>query len=159
LFFLVDLILKDFEKLPPKVQSAVNDLEMKTFHCSRFTLNICLSYGGRKDILTATKLIADAVQSGKMKSEEINEDLFSEYLVTGKKCDRRDHRSFSVAKNDSSKCGLVPDPEVLIRTSGEFRLSNFLSWQVNYFSGTELTVKFLHLSFFFLLLFSTYVFR
>jgi undecaprenyl diphosphate synthase len=141
ILFVVCCVFKDFEKLPPKVQSSVNDLEMKTCDCSRFTLNICLSYGGRKDILTATKYIADAVLNGKVSAEEINEELFSEYLVTGKKCDRS-HRRLQSVSAPSKPCVTVPDPEVLIRTSGEFRLSNFLSWQVSYFSDFSGIISF-----------------
>ena len=70
------------------------------------TLILALSYSGKWDILNAIKNII----ANKIKSEMINEDLFQQYLTT---------------KN-------VPDPELLIRTSGEYRISNFLLWQVAY---------------------------
>jgi undecaprenyl diphosphate synthase len=86
-----------------------------TKHCDGMTLNLALSYGGRAEILHAAKGIISAVREGKMRQEEITEQGFSQYLWTW---------------------GL-PDPDLLIRTSGEFRISNFLLWQIAY---TELYV-------------------
>jgi undecaprenyl diphosphate synthase len=74
------------------------------------TLNIALSYSGRWEILTAVRQIAQAVQQGKLAPEAIDEDVFVSFLTT---------------RN-------IPDPELLIRTSGEMRISNFLLWQIAY---------------------------
>lgn len=78
-------------------------------------LNLALNYGGRTEIIDAVKAIAQAVRSGHIQPGEISESLFSNYLYTA---------------------GL-PDPDLLIRTSGEMRISNFLLWQTSY---TELYV-------------------
>ncbi len=78
-------------------------------------LNLALNYGGRGEIIDAVKAIAMGVRAGHIDPTEINEDLFSKYLYTA---------------------GL-PDPDLLIRTSGEMRLSNFLLWQTYY---TELYI-------------------
>ena len=74
------------------------------------TLNLALSYSGRWDIINATKKLMQDYKSGKVDIEDINDNLFSEYLVT---------------KN-------IPDPDLMIRTGGEYRISNFLLWQLAY---------------------------
>ena len=79
------------------------------------TLNIALSYSGRWEIVKAVKGVAEDVKSGKLDPKEINEDTFENYLQTAG----------------------IPDPELLIRTSGELRVSNFLLWQIAY---TELYI-------------------
>ena len=71
---------------------------------------LAISYSGRWDILNATREYAKAVKEGKEYTENISEDIFSEYMVTKG----------------------MPDPELLIRTSGELRISNFLLWQLAY---------------------------
>ena len=73
-------------------------------------LNLALSYGGRDEIIQAVRKIVRQVQEGTLEEEAINEATFSNYLYTS---------------------GL-PDPDLLIRTSGEMRLSNFLLWQMAY---------------------------
>lgn len=73
-------------------------------------LNLALNYGGRKEILDAVKSIANAVRAGMVDVNEIDEGLFSSFLYTAD----------------------LPDPDLLIRTSGEMRLSNFLLWQTSY---------------------------
>lgn len=73
-------------------------------------MNICLSYGSRGEILNACKAIADDVKKGVMNPSEISESTFKSKLLTGD----------------------CPDPDLIIRTSGEFRLSNFLLWQLAY---------------------------
>ena len=78
-------------------------------------LNLALSYGGRSEILHAVQGIVSDLQEGKIKPKEITIQRFSQYLWT--------HG--------------IPDPDLLIRTSGEFRISNFLLWQIAY---TELYV-------------------
>jgi len=73
-------------------------------------LNLALSYGGRDEIIGAVKKIVQDSQNGKINSGEINKEIFSKYLNTGE----------------------MPDPDLLIRTSGEYRISNFLLWQLAY---------------------------
>jgi undecaprenyl diphosphate synthase len=79
------------------------------------TLNLALSYSGRWEIIKAVKQLASEVEAGKLKVGEINERVFENYLSTSG----------------------IPDPELLIRTSGELRISNFLLWQIAY---TELYI-------------------
>ena len=77
---------------------------------SGLTLVLALSYGSRTEIVDATRAIAEKAQAGQLDPAEVNEHLFSKHLYT--------HH--------------IPDPDLLIRTSGEMRLSNFLLWQVSY---------------------------
>ena len=86
---------------------------------SGLTLNLALDYGGRHEIVYATRKIAEDAKSGRIEVNEISEEMFSKYLYT----------------ND------LPDPELLIRTGGEFRVSNFLLWQISY-SELYVTKKF-----------------
>jgi undecaprenyl diphosphate synthase len=87
----------------------------KTKNNKGLVLNLALNYGGRAEIIDAVRAITTAVEGGLISPAEIDEDLFSDYLYTA---------------------GL-PDPDLLIRTSGEMRISNFLLWQTSY---TELYV-------------------
>jgi len=103
------------EDLPLDVQSTLKETIKKTEPCSGMVLNLALSYGGRSEILHAVQSIISDFQKGKIKPEEINPQGFSRYLWT--------HG--------------IPDPDLLIRTSGELRISNFLLWQIAY---TELYV-------------------
>ena len=103
------------EDLPSDVRVTLQEMIKKTEHCHGMILNLALSYGGRAEILHAAKGIISDLREGKMKPEELTEQRFSQYLWTW---------------------GL-PDPDLLIRTSGEFRISNFLLWQIAY---TELYV-------------------
>jgi undecaprenyl diphosphate synthase len=103
------------EDLPPVVKTTLQETMTMTKHCDGMTLNLALSYGGRAEILHAAKGIISDLREGKMRPEEMTEQRFSQYLWTW---------------------GL-PDPDLLIRTSGEFRISNFLLWQIAY---TELYV-------------------
>ena len=73
-------------------------------------LTLALSYGGRQEIVHAARKIADAIATGHIKSDDINEALFNNYLYTS----------------------TIPEPDFLIRTSGEMRISNFLLWQLAY---------------------------
>ena len=81
----------------------------------RMRLNLMISYSAREEIVRATRLLAERVARGELDPSTIDEDVFREELFTGDQ----------------------PDPDLLIRTSGEFRLSNFLLWQLAY---TELHV-------------------
>jgi undecaprenyl diphosphate synthase len=100
----------DIKSLPDEVQKQLLEAMEKTKNNKRMTLNLALSYSGRWEILLAFKSIATKVSKGELKPEEINENCISENLLT------RD----------------IPDPDLLIRTSGEFRVSNFLLWQIAY---------------------------
>lgn len=82
----------------------------ETQHCTGLTMNICLSYGSRGEIVEATKSIARDIEKRMIKVDSIDEHLFQSRLLT-------------------SHSG---DPDVLIRTSGEVRISNFLLWQLAY---------------------------
>ncbi len=103
------------EDLPPDVQTTLRETMEKTKHCDGMILNLALSYGGRSEILHAVQGILSDLQKGKIKREEMTVQRFHEYLWT--------HG--------------IPDPDLLIRTSGELRISNFLLWQIAY---TELYV-------------------
>src|SRR6185503_7869870 len=74
------------------------------------TLVLALSYGGRTEIVEATRGIAEKVKAGRLEPAEINERVFAEHLYSSQ----------------------WPDPDLLIRTSGEQRISNFLLWQISY---------------------------
>ena len=103
------------EDLPHDVQHTLQETMKKTEKSDGMILNLALSYGGRSEILHAVQGILSDFQNGKIKPEEITQQRFSQYLWTYG----------------------IPDPDLLIRTSGEFRISNFLLWQIAY---TELYV-------------------
>ena len=98
------------ESLPIEVQKQLNSDIERTKHNKKMVLNLALSYSGRWELLEAIKKIADLSKEGKIVSDQIDENLVSSYLTT---------------KN-------IPDPDLVIRTSGEFRVSNFLLWQIAY---------------------------
>ncbi|OYT39238.1 MAG: di-trans,poly-cis-decaprenylcistransferase [Desulfurococcales archaeon ex4484_58] len=98
-----NLIPKDIIKLAKKV-------EEKTRNYSNFYLNIAICYGGRQEIINAVKKIVEDAVNGLLKPSMINEEIFAKYLYT-------------------NNC---PDPDLIIRTSGEERISNFLLWQSAY---------------------------
>ncbi len=103
------------EDLPPNVLKTLVDTIKKTEKCDGMILNLALSYGGRSEIIHALKSILSDFKEGKVSLNDITPEYFSNYLWTS---------------------GL-PDPDLLIRTSGEYRISNFLLWQLAY---TELYV-------------------
>ena len=80
------------------------------FHNNKATLNVCLNYGGREELIQAVKKIVTDVKNNEIKIDQINEQTISDKLYTKGQ----------------------PDPDLLIRTSGEIRLSNFLPWQLVY---------------------------
>ncbi len=98
------------ESLPAGVQRELNDALERTGRNTGLNLNLALSYSGRQEIVEATRKISADVASGKIGLEDINESLFSKYLSTA----------------------AMPDPDLLIRTSGELRISNFLLYQSAY---------------------------
>ena len=100
----------DISRLPLKTQKVINDAIEKTKDFHNFYFNICLNYGGKAEIVRAATLFAKEVEEGKRKPEELTEDLFESYLYTA---------------------GLPP-VDLLIRTSGELRTSNYLPWQLAY---------------------------
>lgn len=97
------------EFLKPEIVKAIDELEEATKDNTGLVVNFCLSYGGRQEIVDATKKIATAVLKNKLNINDINEELFKKYLY-----------------ND------LPDVDFLIRTSGENRVSNFMLWQISY---------------------------
>lgn len=108
-------IIGERDRVPKAARSAAELLERITRDNGSMQLVIALSYGGREDLVSAMRGIADQVAAGRIKPEDIDEDAISSRLWTA---------------------GL-PDPDLMIRTSGEMRLSNFLLWQAAY---TELFV-------------------
>lgn len=98
------------DELPEKVKTELERVIEMTKDCEKITLNLALNYGGREEIVHATKEIAAKVEKGELKVDDINEELFAAHLYTS----------------------FLPDPDLLIRTSGEIRLSNFLPWQTAY---------------------------
>lgn len=103
-------VMGDVSKLPKNVAEKVQMAIEKTKDNTGMVLNIGLNYGGRDEIVRAVKNILADVKRGKLKEEDINSDMFSKYLYTSE----------------------LPDPDLLIRPSGELRLSNFMLYQVAY---------------------------
>ena len=104
------IVSGDISRLPKKTQNTINDAIEKTKDCKNFTFNICLNYGGKAEIVRAATLFAKDVKENKYQPEELTEELFESYLYTA---------------------GL-PSVDLLIRTSGELRTSNYLPWQLAY---------------------------
>ncbi len=103
-------ILGDKDGVPENIRNKMIKMEERTKDNTGLNLNIAFNYGGRAEIVRATKKIAQDVLDGKLKVEDIDEEVFSNNLYTyGQK-----------------------DPDLLIRTSGECRTSNFLPWQITY---------------------------
>lgn len=98
------------ENLPEKVKSAFNEAEEKTKNNKGLQFNIAFNYGSRKEMIHSVKEISKLIKSKTIEIEEIDELLFERFLYT------KD----------------IPDPDLVIRTSGEIRLSNFLLWQISY---------------------------
>lgn len=127
--YLMELFMKWFKKAKDKYQNAnikvlfssqksylkkeivdaINELENATRKNTGLVVNFCLSYGGRQEIVDATKKISEKVLNKEIKIEDINEELFKKYLYNA-----------------------LPDVDFLIRTSGENRISNFMLWQLSY---------------------------
>lgn len=99
-----------FDQLPKHTKQAVENAKEQTKDNTGLILNFALNYGSRGELISAVKSIVQDVQDGERTIEDINESTFESYLYTHK----------------------LPDPDLLIRTSGEIRLSNYLLWQLAY---------------------------
>jgi undecaprenyl diphosphate synthase len=104
------LAIGDLERLPPLLQHELQSTINATRHNQRLTVLLAVSYGGQEDILQAARALAHAVREGRLQPQDINEQVFRSHLNTAG----------------------IPDPDLLIRTSGEMRLSNFFLWQSAY---------------------------
>ena len=100
----------DLANLPAVCQDELQEAIDRTSHNTRLQLNLALSYSGRWEILQAVRKLLNDTERAKIAAEQITEELFERYLATNS----------------------IPDPELLIRTSGEQRISNFLLWQIAY---------------------------
>ena len=109
-------VLGDVERLTPPAAAAVNRVVSQTAHNDKLTLNLFISYGSRAELTRAARLIAEDVAAGRMAPAEVTEEEIEKRLFTAG----------------------GPDPDLLIRTSGEQRISNFLLWQLAY---TELFIS------------------
>lgn len=98
------------EGLSKTLLDLIDEVEEKSKDRKKLTINIALNYGGRQEIVDAVRKIAKNVESGKISAEEISEDTINNYIYTAS----------------------IPDPDLIIRPSGELRLSNFLLWQCAY---------------------------
>lgn len=98
------------DRLPEKCQKQISQVKELTKENDRLQLCLALSYSGRWDITEAVKKLAARVQNNELKPEDINDELIGSHLSTAE----------------------VPDPDLIIRTSGEYRISNFLLWQLAY---------------------------
>ena len=102
----------DMTPIAPELRALAHETDEITEHLSKddFQANVCLNYGGRDEITRAVKKLAEDCLAGKQSAEEITEQVVASYLDTAG----------------------MPDPDLLIRTSGEIRLSNYLLWQLAY---------------------------
>ena len=98
------------DRLDPDIVAAIEELEEATKNNTGIQFNVALNYGGRDEITRAVKAIAEDVKNGVISADDITEELISSRLDTAD----------------------IPDPDLLIRTSGELRISNFLPWQISY---------------------------
>jgi undecaprenyl diphosphate synthase len=103
-------VIGDISKLTHELQTKIRNLEDMTRQKHGLRVNIALNYGGRDDIIRACKKISANVSNDRLSVNDIDETMFAAYLDTGG----------------------MPDPDLLIRTSGEMRISNFLLWQTAY---------------------------
>lgn len=103
-------VLGDISRLTPRLQEQIQELEKESSSYDGFHFQIALNYGSRDEMLRAMKKMYGQIEAGKLSKDEITEEVFSKYLDTAD----------------------IPDPDLLIRTSGEQRLSNYLLWQLAY---------------------------
>ncbi len=100
----------DLTKLSPQLQKLCNDAQMRSSDYADVQVNFCLNYGGRDEIVRAARAFARDVAAGNVMPDDLTEDMLSGYLYSAD----------------------IPDPELIIRPSGEMRTSNFLLWQSAY---------------------------
>jgi len=103
-------VIGKLDDVAPSARRVLQDAMDRTKDNKRLLLNLAINYGGRAELIDAIQRLAEDIQTGQVHSESIDEKMFAKYLYTG---------------------GL-PDPDLLIRTSGEMRISNFLLWQIAY---------------------------
>ena len=103
-------VIGDKTKLDEDIRTRIEELEAATINNDGLNFQIALNYGSRDEMIRAIRRLAKDCEAGKVKSEDISEEMFEGYLDT----------------HD------IPDPDLLIRTSGELRLSNYLLWQLAY---------------------------
>lgn len=103
-------IMGERDRFPQKVRDMIEHVEAKTAKCDKLTVILAFNYSSRREMVLATRDIARRVAAGEIAVEDIDEKLFSDSLLTAG----------------------VPDPDLIIRTSSEYRLSNFLLWQASY---------------------------
>ena len=103
-------VVGDIQRLPEEVQQKLQETMEHTAGNTAMTMVVALSYSSRWEITQAAKAIAADVKAGKLNVEDVTEELLSQHLVTN----------------------FMPDPELLIRTGGELRISNYLLWQIAY---------------------------
>ena len=103
-------IIGERDRFSERVLEMIDKIESTTLSGDKLTLVLAFNYSARREIMLATKAIAERVAKGELRTEEISEQTISEHLMT---------RS-------------IPDPDLIVRTSGECRLSNFLLWQASY---------------------------
>jgi undecaprenyl diphosphate synthase len=103
-------VIGDLGALNAGIQELIARAQAQTRDNAALTLTVALNYGGRNEIVAAVREIAEQVAEGRLRPEEITPELFAGHLQTGD----------------------IPDPDLMIRTSGEHRLSNFLLWQCAY---------------------------
>jgi undecaprenyl diphosphate synthase len=103
-------VIGDRERLAPDIVTLIDNTEALTAGNTGLRLSVALSYGGRAEIAGAARRIAEAAMAGLLRPDQIDETVFARYLLTAD----------------------MPDPDLVIRTSGEQRLSNFLLWQTAY---------------------------
>lgn len=122
-------VIGNRDDLPEEVNQILDEALQQTVSNTGMVLTLALSYGGRQEIIRATTRLAEKVQAGTLAPEQISESLFSQHLDTAD----------------------LPDPDLLIRTSGEMRISNFLLWQLAYtelyftdINWPDLTINALH---------------
>ncbi|MDE5874968.1 MAG: isoprenyl transferase [Muribaculaceae bacterium] len=103
-------LIGDIGRIPEDARKRLFDARDATAHCTGLQLNMCLSYSSRWEITEAARKLAAAAARGEIRPEEISEDVFENHLATAG----------------------IPDPDLLIRTGGEHRISNYLLWQIAY---------------------------
>jgi undecaprenyl diphosphate synthase len=104
------LAIGQLDRLPAKTRGLLDKIMTRTAHHSALTLVLALSYGGREEIVSAARSLAADAAAGTLAPAAIDATLFASRLQTA----------------------AIPDPDLLIRTSGEMRVSNFLLWQISY---------------------------